>query len=207
MTHNRRIIALLLVLMSLSACLPPANNRPAKGYTFTPPTYRYTLRSVDRPEATAAKNGDGAIEPQAATPNGFSFTDNLIQLHARPDADKLNIELTNKSQQTIRLIWDSAVFVDLAGRSQRVIHSGVRLIDRAAPQSPSVVVRNGKLSDFMVPTDHIYLSKVRGAGWQTKPLVNGSGQIQFLIPVEHEGTTHEYILVYDVVQVTPAKFE
>lgn len=165
------------------------------------PTHSFVLQTVERPHATLATYGAGAIEAKTDTANAFVFSDKLLRLVAIPDAEGLRIELFNKSQEPIRVLWDSAVFVDLAGRAHRVVHPVGFVRDRHAPQAPSVVVQQSLLKDKLVPVDHISYSKEREPEWYVKPLVEGSGQIEFHLPIEHEGQAHEYVLIFEAVRL------
>ena len=55
---------------------------------------------------------------------------------------QLNFCLTNKSGYSIKLPWDDMAYVDEDGKTMRVIHSGIRLVDRNAAQAPTVIPKN-----------------------------------------------------------------
>jgi hypothetical protein len=60
--------------------------------------------------------------------------DHLMRIiWAGPD-DQLGFNLLNKSGSPVRILWDDAAYVDITGQSRRVIHSGVKLVDRNSPQ-------------------------------------------------------------------------
>jgi hypothetical protein len=82
----------------------------------------------------------------------------------------ISFSLQNKSAEPILIIWDESAFIDASGQSSRIIHSGVRLIERDAPQAPSIVVPGTSLSDSAIPSSNIYFIPGQYGGWQTRPL-------------------------------------
>lgn len=70
-------------------------------------------------------------------------------------SDAMEFTLVNKLQQPITVEWDRCAFVDADGVSHRVIHAGVRLMNRDQPQAPSVVGALGRIEDLIIPTDYV----------------------------------------------------
>ena len=131
-------------------------------YIATAPKYKVTLvGGVNKFEDTQIE----VLFP-------FSRSENLRSLKQIP------IRLINKAPSPISVEWDSCVFVDPSGESRRVIHSGVKLIDRNAPQPASVVASRSKLADVLIPSDNIYYQEGSSAGntyipggWKEHPLL------------------------------------
>lgn len=95
---------------------------------------------------------------------GFKKVENLRKLVLVP------LEIRNKSTQPMQLQWDSSVFVSPEGHSCRIIHTGVRLMDRNASQPPTIIASNSKVSDVIIPSDNI--SWQTGVGdWKYSPLL------------------------------------
>ena len=94
------------------------------------------------------------------------------------------------------------------------MHSGVKYVDRANSQPPSVIIRQGSLDDMVVPTDNVYYVSGQYGGWRTRPILqtrattqeslnqmanNNIGKsMQILMPLEINGKLTEYIFVFDV---------
>ena len=68
----------------------------------------------------------------------------------------MSLIILNKTDGVISVLWDRTVLVTPNGRSQRVIHSGTKLVDRSGIQAPSVIAPNGRIDDIIVPSDNVY---------------------------------------------------
>lgn len=85
-------------------------------------------------------------------------------------SDCVGFKLENKSQKNLKIIWDEAAYIGTSGESQRVMHNGVKFIDRNNPQPPTVVIKNSHVTDAVTPTDNVYWAQ---HGWETRPMFNG----------------------------------
>jgi hypothetical protein len=127
---------------------------------------------------------------------------------------KFGFTLQNKTDHSIKIIWDEAVYVDPNGSSGRVMHAGVKYIDRNNPQPPTVIVKNANIDDMIVPTDNIYYVSGQYGGWRTKPMLPNRAntqeelnaltqqyigkEVRVLLPLEIQGTVNEYIFTFKV---------
>ena len=88
---------------------------------------------------------------------------------------QIAIALENKTTAPLKIDWDSSVFIDPAGTSNRIIHSGIKLIDRSnTQQTPTLVASRSKVEDLMVPTDNVYWQDGSGnkpGSWKYRPLL------------------------------------
>ena len=121
----------------------------------------------------------------------------------------------------MKINWDNAAWVNPEGVSSRVIHSGVRLMDRNSPQSPSIIVRNGKLTDIIIPSDNIYYESGQYGGWRYLGLIHHTNVMSMdmqaelskansyigktcgvLLPIEMEGVQNDYIFTFEIGTAT-----
>jgi len=107
----------------------------------------------------------------------YFFEDNLVKIFWLATARGVSFVLENRTDHSIKIVWDEASYVDVEGVSHRVIHEGVKYADRNASQPPTVVVRKGSVTDIVVPSDSIYWREgfygryfSSPGGWETKPL-------------------------------------
>lgn len=179
----------------------------------TVPHYDVTLREVERPTKAKERYGEqkiSTVEEEDVTK--YSFEDDLVNILWIVGKKQLAFVLKNKTSHSIKIIWDEAVYVDEAGSSHRIVHSGVKYTDKNSPQSPSVVIRGGTLEDSISPSDYISYS---GGYWRTAPLLPEFSmapkevqeekarevvgkQLQVLLPLQIEGVTNEYIFLFTV---------
>ena len=102
--------------------------------------------------------------------------------------------------------------------SKRVMHSGVKYIDRNNPQPPTTVVRGATISDLVFPTDNVYWVSGRYGGWREKPLFPSLSPVspeellaqakqyvgktvQVLLPLQIEDVINEYIFAFKINDV------
>jgi hypothetical protein len=177
--------------------------------------YNVGLQEVERPENAKERYGESKIinfEEEGKTK--YSYEDELIKIVWLPLSTQFAFTLENKSDNSIKIIWDEAVYVDENGSSGRVMHSGVKYVDRSNPQPPTVVVKKAKVDDMVVPTDNIYYISEQYGGWQTKPLFPNRATTQeelnaltkkyvgktvkILLPLQIQETVNEYIFSFKV---------
>ena len=180
--------------------------------------YDIGMEEVERPSNSNERYADAEIIKQdSADISKYVYADSLISITWIPTASKFGFQLENKSEFSMKIIWDEAVFVNSNGESMRVMHSGVKYIDRNSPQPPTVIVRGGKVSDIIIPTDNVYYVSGQYGGWREKgifepysefsieklkPAKNHIGKkVQVLLPLDIKGTVNEYIFTFKVNDV------
>lgn len=199
----RKLIFTLFLATMLTSCMT------YQGF------YNVGLQEVERPENAKERYGESKIinfEEEGKTK--YSYEDELIKIVWLSLSTQFAFTLENKSDNSIKIIWDEAVYVDENGSSGRVMHSGVKYVDRSNPQPPTVVVKKAKVDDMVVPTDNIYYISGQYGGWQTKPLfpnqattqeeLNALTQkyvgktVKILLPLQIQETVNEYIFSFKV---------
>ena len=100
------------------------------------------------------------------------------------DVSGVNLTLTNKSSQPIRILWDISSLV-LDGRSMRIIHKGVKLAQKDRTQVPTVVQPGSAISDMIVPSEHFSFNPTQGI-WDDDPLVIDDRPHRLRISVTYE---------------------
>jgi len=179
--------------------------------------YVVNLIETERPKEASERYGEPKItkiEEEGIWK--YSFEDEMIQIIWLPLSDYFSFLLKNKTEHSIKIVWDEAAFVNENGASYRVIHSGIKYSEKEKPQLPSVIVRKGTLSDLIVPADNIdYVYD----DWQRKPLLpnyiqgkepNKLAQLkeasqeyigknfQILLPLKIEDIVNEYIFTFKI---------
>ncbi|MEX0719954.1 MAG: hypothetical protein WD059_04745 [Balneolaceae bacterium] len=98
----------------------------------------------------------------------YVYQDSSLSIVWIPHVSKFYFELENKTNHSMKVVWDEAAFVDPNGRSMRVMHSGVKYSDRENSQPSSIVVRGGSLSDLVFPTDYVSYASGQYGGWRER---------------------------------------
>lgn len=151
----------------------------------------------------------------------FTFDDSLVRITLAPITDGFAFRLENKTLHSIRIVWDDAAIVDPAGESGRVLHSGVKYVDRNSSQPPTVVVAKGFVTDIVVPTSNVTYSSGAYGGWHTSPflprppMVSANREailsdlrerytgksVKLLLPLQIEGFTNDYLFTFSILGV------
>jgi len=185
--------------------------------------YEIALVEVERTAQPASEYGTPSIsEVFEDGQKRYVFEDALFRATWYAAPKDFSFLLANKSDHSIRVIWDRGVFVDDSGASHRMMHSGVRYLQRDSPQPPSVIVRDGLLNDGVLPTDCVFWKPGHYGGWEQKEIFGPtrtetpSSHLEFvevfeadaranigrrykvLLPIEDGGSTHEYVFVFEV---------
>jgi hypothetical protein len=147
------------------------------GRIARPPLYaaRYgvSLAEVARTAPTRQRYGATTVIVPSDS-SRYKFEDDLlaVQVGALPTA--IHLDVRNKTDRSIKLIWDEASFIDLDGVLSRVMHIGVKFADRNGSQPATVIPGHQRLADDVYPTDRVwYRSASPGltAGWQNGALL------------------------------------
>lgn len=176
-----------------------------------------TLEKVEHPENPKERHGPKA---EFLTPGKHFLTheDNMIRIEWNNMVKSMEFVLNNKTDQSIKILWDESVYVDVDGVNHRIIHSGVKFNDRNSSQPPSVIIRKGKYNDALVPSDNIVWLK-NSLKWHEEPLFPSwqkggtmesfqksvaplTGKtFQILLALEIEGTPNDYIFSFKIDRV------
>ncbi len=202
----KQLITAFITLLSLTSC----------GSLFMTTSYNTSLVSVESPADAKIKYGETKIVNTIGEDgiSKYTYEDDYINIVWYIGRTQLNFFLTNKSGYSIKLPWDDMAYVDENGRTMRVIHSGIRLVDRNAAQAPSVVPKNATLDDILIPSENIYYVSGQYGGWQESPLfpkylsqeeANNSPilgkTVRIIFPIIIQDVQNEYIFEFTVDSV------
>ena len=99
------------------------------------------------------------------------YEDPSIKIDWDYAVSQIGFELTNKSDQTLKIAWDDAAFISLTNESGRIFHKGIKYIDRENPQPPTSIYKKTTLSDLIAPTSYTSYTSGQYGGWNSRPLV------------------------------------
>ena len=179
--------------------------------------YDIGLTSVDRPAEIQEKYGSHDVTQIEETgPDISLFEDGLVKIVWTPTAYDAAFELTNKTDQPIKILWDNAMFIDETGTHHRAVHADVDRSEADEFQEPALVEPNGKYKDAIFPAgSYVY----RSGNWHKKPIfptLSISRQadsmeqeaseyigksFQVILPLEVDNTANEYIFTFKVSNV------
>ncbi|MDR0228409.1 MAG: hypothetical protein LBI72_05020 [Flavobacteriaceae bacterium] len=150
----KRILLFLFCILSIVAYSQKKDKREGN--------YSLKLQSVEAPKSIEL----GKIDSLTST-----YEDLLIKINWQYAVSQLGFDLTNKTDETIKVIWDDAAFISTTNESSRVFHKGVKYIDRENPQAPTTIYKSTTLSDLISPTTYTTYVSGKYGGWNSKPLI------------------------------------
>jgi len=182
---------------------------------YPTPAYTLSLRAIERQQRGGARQ---QFQPASAN----TFEDDYIKIVWKPQITELDFTLTNKTGVSQRVLWDDASFVAVDGKTDRIMHQGVKFADRSGSMPPTLIVHGATLDDLIAPVSNVYWREGFGTydrgGWQSRPLVSRTpasaagvpgatgptGAIKALLPVETSGTVREYLFDFAIVETVAA---
>ena len=122
---------------------------------------------------------------------------------ALPGNRHLAFNLRNKTEQPIKLDWNQVSYVDPDGKSHKVVHEGVRFIERDRAQPSATIPPGAFLEDFVYPSDAVTMV---GGQWMTPMLFPEAPKAALLkgkafslfMPLEINGVLSNYNFVFAI---------
>lgn len=97
--------------------------------------YDLALVRVDRPAET--KQRYGAVENiDLDTSNRFYYGDSLLAAALWASSDAINFQIENRTDHSIKVIWDESVFIDRDGTAEPVMHQGTKYAEASDSKPP-----------------------------------------------------------------------
>lgn len=113
---------------------------------------------------------------QPSPSHALSYEDASIAINFTIANEEVDFTLSNKTQEPQSINWDEVSFIDLNGTAHRVLHQGVKFVDRDKPQSPTVIPPGAKINDLVALSDGVrFNSSIND--WERDPLLPPSQTI------------------------------
>lgn len=131
----KKLLLYLLVAVSAwiaQSCAPPPTEM---GYTYE---YKYEMLNSMRDSA-------------------FYLIDGNVEVLLNIERDRIKFLIVNLTKDALKINWDEAAIV-FNGNAEKIIHSGVAIIDKNKSMPKSVIPPNAKLEDFVLPTENVDVS-------------------------------------------------
>lgn len=100
----------------------------------------------------------------------LSFSDTSVSFTFSVSKQEFGFLLKNNTDQPIEIDWNRVAFVDVTGESHKVIHSGVKFIERSQPLVATTIPPSAKIEDIVFPSDYVYFREGQHGGWSEYPL-------------------------------------
>jgi hypothetical protein len=156
-----------------------------------------------------------------------SWTNDTIAIVFSFSRSSINFSLNNLTNETMKLRWDDATLIK-HGSARRIMHSGVKYIDRNNSQPPTIIPGMTTINDVVIPVDNIrwrdgyYGRNYSTPGeWVEDPLfpehdinkpefreaiLKYKGVVfSLILPIEHKNIVKEYKFEFEITSVAPIK--
>lgn len=141
--------------------------------TIKQDTYIVSLSKVESPKDAKKQFGETKIIPvDIEGRTNYQYEDDYIDIKWYVGSTSFSFIMKNKSNYTLKIPWDDVAYIDINGVSGRVMHNGVKFIDKNNSQPASVIPKNSSFSDIVLPTENVYFLDMSYGGWQQLPLFN-----------------------------------
>jgi hypothetical protein len=188
--------------------------------------YDIVLEEVQRPSEATELYGEQTLSTTQEEGYEYKMEDGMIKILWLPSPAVLEFLLENKTDSSIKIIWNDAAYVCEKGDSHRVIHSGVKYSQRNRHQLHSDIGQKSTLKDYIYPADYMsytddnWVERPWWSGrWEGRPLLPNSQKggdpqefldsaksyigktIQVLLPIRIEDVTYDYTFTFKVKDV------
>jgi len=106
----------------------------------------------------AARSDWSYYPTNEASSNTLALT-GTFNISSAGSASGFNVTIFNREGSLQTILWDESVMVLPSGESSKVIHTGVRIIDKAAPQAPTSIAPYSRATEAIWPITHVRISK------------------------------------------------
>lgn len=154
---------------------------------------------------------------------GNVYEDNDLKITFSVGTKEIDFEVYNKTDKSVKIIWDETSFIPY-GEGKKVMHKGVKYVDRNAAQVPTAIPSKTTWSDIVVPTDNIYYKQgyysqyvSNPGGWETTDLWISADfnkpeteavvmklkglKYRLVMPMEVNGVKKEYTFNFEITDV------
>jgi len=145
-----------------------------------------------KPEGDISNSGEMSIFRDKTVEIGFS-----MQFFDRGFLPEVTI--TNLSEDTLVIDWNTASFVDPAGKVHRIVYEGVKYIKATEEIPPVTLAPNSRFKTIIAPADLISYNTLIN-DWRIDSPFKGYKNPSFtlVLPIKKVGETTYYVLDYQI---------
>jgi len=138
----------------------------------------------------------------------YVYEDDLFRSLWSASESGWDLTLYNKSEKTLTIDWDEAVYMDVDRIGRGVLSSTTKYADRNNPQTPTVVARRGNISESLFSKDHVYQSTT--GVWTKRPLFPidfseaeryKNKTVSLIVPFTVDGLIAQYEFIFTIKDV------
>lgn len=163
--------------------------------------YVSTLVKVEKPVDEAIRYGKTKLmELEGITK--YNYIDDYIDIIIFGNRTQFKFLLKNISQNTLKLVWNEAVFVGFNGSTSKVMHTGTTYSKKNDDQPVSTIIKGATIDDIIVPTCNVRYSDI-SKEWVTDTMYpnepeKSPGELKLMLPIQVKDVVNEYIFIFKV---------
>lgn len=163
--------------------------------------YKSVLSKVEKPSNSSIRYGKTTtVEDKNITK--YSYVDNVIDILIFGGSSQFDFILKNVSDNSIKVVWNEAAFVDFQGNTSKIMHLGTKYSQREGDQPATTIIKGAKIEDIAAPNCNVRYSDVLKE-WVTDPMYPKTpalspGQLRLMLPIQIKEVINEYVFVFDV---------
>ncbi len=142
----KKIIYLLVVLLCVNTSCSPTK----WFFNFSSSLENY---SIDEQEVTLAES------------NGDVFSNESVELFLKLSNRGYNIRIKNKTKKPMIIDWDRISYIGINGSANRIIHRGVKFINKSNTQEKTIIPPGATISDEIIPANNIQYKQALPGTW------------------------------------------
>ena len=131
-----------------------------------------------------------------------AYENEMIKIVWTPTPYRFLFTITNKTQQTMKIIWKEAEYIDQNGVAKQIMQSAVALSERNGYHLPITVASGSTVKGFVFPADSLYWVSGDRGGWRQDPLFpyfNRTSAEDLMVEAkEYKGKSVQVLLPFDV---------
>jgi len=144
----------------------------------------------------------------------LTFNDSFIGIQFSISKEQIDFILQNKTNTPIKIDWNQVSYVDIFSTAHRVIHTGIRYLEKDKPQAQTLIPPTAKIEDVISPSDYINYTSGKYGGWEKNPLFPESSEAKqnyenksfsIFMPLEIDGVVKNYTFTFEIVKVINAE--
>lgn len=165
-------------------------------------SYIATLSNVEKPENPDIRYGE-TKKIDDANVTKFSYTDSHIEIIIFASSEQFNFTLKNISDNSLKVVWNEAVFVDYDGTTSKIMHVGTKYSEKNGDQPATTIIKGAKIDDIACPTKNVSYSDLLKK-WVTDPLLPSVKQasdinpIRLMLPIQIKNVINEYVFEFKI---------
>ena len=159
--------------------------------------YVSILTKVEKPSNPAIRYGKTTVIEDDKKVSKYSYVDNIIDIIILGTSQQFDFILKNVSDNSIKVVWNEAVFVNFDGSTSKIMHVGTKYSQREADQPATTIIKGAKIEDLAAPNCNVRYSDILKE-WVTDSMypsipATSPGQLRLMLPIQIKDVVNEYI--------------